>query len=130
MKRLACLILIITILISSLAFVRIDVHATTVGGTIATNTEWTINDSPIVFNGSVTVAANATLTIDSGVTVNFGAYSSLTVAGTLTAIGTPDNPITFTIPENRTVGVHIFLQNFGSGNSTHTFRLYRFRTIS
>jgi len=126
MKRLVCLILIIAILISGLAFVRVDVHATAVGGAITTNTEWTINDSPIVFSGSVTVAANATLTIDAGVTVNFGAYSSLTVAGTLTAIGTPDNPITFTIPENRTVGVHIFLQNFGSGNSTPPASVFQY----
>ena len=93
MKRFACIILIATILVSLLFFVRIA-HATTVTGTLTSDTEWTQADSPIDFNGSVTVSSNVTLTIDPGVTVNFGTYS-LNVAGTLMAVGTASNPITF-----------------------------------
>lgn len=105
MKRPACLILTVIILISCLAFVRVSVHATTVSGVITTNTEWTIDDSPITCNGGVRVAPNATLTIDPGVTVNFGTYGSMSVSGTLTAVGAPDNPITFTTPNSQTIGI-------------------------
>jgi hypothetical protein len=113
MKRFACTILIVTILLSGLFFVRIA-HATTVNGTLTSNTEWTRADSPIDFNGSVTVGSNVTLAIDPGVTVNFGTYS-LNVAGTLMAVGTASNPITFlasntlsNYPSNYVVEASIF----------------------
>jgi hypothetical protein len=93
MKRFACAILIATILVSGLFFVRIA-HATTVTGTLTSDTEWTQADSPIDFNGSVTVSSNVTLTIDPGVTVNFGG-NPLIVSGTLMAVGTASDPITF-----------------------------------
>ena len=104
MKRLACIILIATILVSGLFFVQ-NAHAqTTAGGTITTSTEWTVADSPINFNGPVTVGSGATLTIDPGVTVNLGMYF-LNVDGTLTAQGKPGNQIVFT-------------SNVNSGNQT------------
>jgi hypothetical protein len=93
MKRFACIILIVAILVSGLFFVRVA-HATVVAGTLTSDTEWTQADSPVDFNGSVTVSGNVTLTIDPGVTVNFGVYP-LNVAGTLMAVGTASNPITF-----------------------------------
>ncbi len=102
MKRLACIVLIITILVSGLALVRNGVHATTVGGNITSDSHWTINDSPVIFNASLRVFPNATLTIDPGVTVNFGSYHYLTISGTLIATGDPNNRITFTIPDNQT----------------------------
>jgi len=120
-KRLACIILIITILVSGLAFVRTGVHAATVGGNITTNTEWTTNDSPVILNGSIRLTANATLIIDPGVTVNFGnSYYSIDIGGTLVAIGTPDNPITFTIPDNQTNGRSIFFEPSSPGWSDAT----------
>jgi hypothetical protein len=93
MKRLVCIILIVTILVSGLVFVR-TTHATSVGGTLNDNTHWTLMDSPVTFNQTVIVASNATLTIDPGVTVNMGMYS-LTVYGTLMAEGTSGNQIIF-----------------------------------
>ena len=93
MKRFACIILIATILVSGLFLVRIA-RATTVAGTLTSSTEWTQADSPIDFDGSVTVSSNVTLTIDPGVTVNFGG-NPLIVSGTLIAVGTANDPITF-----------------------------------
>ena len=94
MKRLACIILIATILVGGLFFVK-TTHATIVSGTLTVDTHWTQNDSPINFNGTVTVANNVTLTIDPGVTVNLGMYA-LFVSGTLNATGDPSNEIMFT----------------------------------
>ena len=93
MKRLACIILIVAILVSGLVFVR-STHATTVSGTLTTDTHWTQMDSPINFNGTVIVGNGVTLTIDPGVTVNLGMYS-LNVDGTLTAEGDANNEIVF-----------------------------------
>jgi parallel beta-helix repeat protein len=98
MKRLACVILMVTILGSCLAFVN-NAHATIVNGIITTDTEWTTTESPIIFNGSVIVSNNVTLTIDAGVTVNLG-VNSLQVEGTLIAVGDSNNKILFTVMEN------------------------------
>ena len=94
MRRLSCIILIAVILVGGLFFIETS-HATTVTGTLNVDTHWTQNDSPIIFNGTVTVANNVTLTIDSGVTVNLGMYA-LFVSGTLKATGDPSNRIMFT----------------------------------
>ena len=48
-----------------------------------------------LFYGAVTVAPTGTLNIEPGVTVLFGETRDITVRGTLNAIGTPTNPITF-----------------------------------
>jgi hypothetical protein len=94
MKRSACIILVATILIGSFFFIK-TTNAATPSMTLNTDTHWTQNDSPINFNGTVIVANNVTLTIDSGVTVNLGMYSLL-VSGNLNATGDPSNEIMFT----------------------------------
>ena len=73
MKHFACTILIVALLICGLTFVK-NTNATIVRGTLTTDTHWTLTDSPINFNGTVTVANNATLTIDPGVNVNLGFF--------------------------------------------------------
>ncbi|MGH2920678.1 MAG: right-handed parallel beta-helix repeat-containing protein, partial [Gaiellaceae bacterium] len=71
--------------------------ATNVSGTISTNTTWTLANSPYVMVGGVTVAAGVTLTIDPGVVVQGDAPTrQLVVNGSLSAIGTAAQPITFT----------------------------------
>ena len=98
MKRLACIILVITILVCGITFIG-NVHATTISGILTADTHWTLMDSPIIFNGTVTVGNGVTLTIDPGVTVNLGIYS-LQVGGTLIATGDVDNKILFTLRDN------------------------------
>jgi parallel beta-helix repeat protein len=113
-RRLACIIVIVTILVSGLAFVRIA-HATQVSGVLTSDTHWTIDDSPVTFNGTVTVGANVTLTIDPGVTVNLG-VSSLQIRGTLIAVGDASNKILFTVRENMSqyISEPIFFTNSSS----------------
>ena len=72
-------------------------QATPVSGIIATDTTWTLAAHPYLVNGSVTVAAGVTLTIEPGVVVKFASYSlDLWVDGTLIADTTPDAPIIYT----------------------------------
>jgi hypothetical protein len=68
------------------------------GGTLVGNHTWSksgINTYDLYY-GYVTIAPTGTLNIDPGVTVLFGVTRDITVHGTLTALGTPSNPIVFT----------------------------------
>ena len=62
---------------------------------------WTIEDSPVVITGGVTVPQNATLVIDPGVQVLFDGDYSILVRGFLKAEGTEENPIYFRASGNR-----------------------------
>jgi len=71
--------------------------ATNVSGTISVNTTWTLAGSPYVMTGNVTVASGVTLTVEPGVVVQGNAQTrSLQVGGSLSALGTTAQPITFT----------------------------------
>jgi hypothetical protein len=75
--------------------------ATNVSGTISSNTTWTLANSPYVMTGDVTVAAGVTLTLDPGVVVQGdSATRTLIVAGTLSAVGTAGQHISFTSTAN------------------------------
>ncbi len=74
---------------------------TNVGGAINTSTTWGLSGSPYVVTSTVSVGNGATLTISPGVVVKFNAGTALNVgssgtAGTITAVGTVSQPITFT----------------------------------
>ena len=79
-----------------------EARATDVGGPIFSNTTWTAANSPYIVTSAIIVGANATLTIQPGVIVKFNAGLGITVgsgsfgAGTLKALGTSGQPITFT----------------------------------
>jgi len=68
------------------------------GGTLTNVHTWPksgINTYDL-FYGAVTVAPTGTLNIEAGGTVLFGETRDITIQGTLNAIGTPADPITFT----------------------------------
>jgi hypothetical protein len=77
---------------------------TVVGGGIYANTTWTAANSPYLLTQSLVIFPGKTLTIEPGTIVrvtadqsfNTGNYIYLEVRGTLNAIGTASNPITFT----------------------------------
>jgi hypothetical protein len=73
-----------------------NLQATTVGGTIVTDTTWTLAGSPYVATSSVTVGPTATLTIEPGVVISHNLGTALTINGRLLALGTPTAGITFT----------------------------------
>lgn len=60
-------------------------QAINVSGVIAANTQWTLANSPYVVTSTVTLNAGFTLTIDSGVVVQFNAGQGLTINGSLLA---------------------------------------------
>ena len=123
MKWISCMILVITILVCGLAFAS-NVHATTTSGPLTADTHWTLMDTPIIFNGTVTVGNGVTLTIDPGVTVNLGIYS-LQVGGTLIAAGDVDNKILFTVRDN--VSQYLSEPIFFTQNSTGWVDATKFR---
>jgi len=70
---------------------------TPVNADITANSVWDANGSPYVIDGDLHINNNATLQIESGVSVRFSAGASLTVTvGALSAIGTTAEPIVFT----------------------------------
>jgi hypothetical protein len=89
-----------------------------VGGTIAADTVWGPG-STVVVTSSVTVSAGVTLTIHPCTQVLFNQGLSLTVNGTLRAIGTPECRILFTRNTGATSWSTIDL--FGA-SSTHELR--------
>jgi hypothetical protein len=70
--------------------------STIVDGDITANATWTKTGSPYEVTTDISVVAGATLTVEPGVEVRFRQYASMDVAGTLIAIGTVSEGITFT----------------------------------
>lgn len=84
-------------ILSILLLLFLRTMATNVGGAISTNTTWNLAGSPYIVTGNnIIVDAGVTLTISPGVTVKFDSTRSMQVDGTLRAIGTSAQPITFT----------------------------------
>jgi hypothetical protein len=63
--------------------------------TICSDTNWRIAGSPYLVTNSLTIAPNATLTIEPGVTVKFAEGAGLTIQGHLLADGTSASPVWF-----------------------------------
>lgn len=78
----------------SLTFSPLDAQ-TNVGGTFFTNQHWTLAGNPYTVTSDFQMAPGSTLTIDSGVTVNFSGSTEILIKGGISAIGTAVNPITF-----------------------------------
>jgi trimeric autotransporter adhesin len=72
------------------------VAAFAVGGQIDEDTHWTVSDSPLIVESTLSVTSGAQLRIDPGVIVAFSQGASLEViAGSLYARGLPDDPVLF-----------------------------------
>jgi hypothetical protein len=68
--------------------------STEVNGIISEDTMWTKANSPYTLTGNVLVNNGVTLTVQAGTTVNLGSYYIM-VNGTLQALGSKTDPITF-----------------------------------
>ena len=94
MRKLACALLVIIIVFSALVFIPKS-HAAYVNSPITTNTTWTRANSPYTLTANIVVNSGVTLTVEPGVTVNFGSYQ-MQVNGVLNARGNSNNKIVFT----------------------------------
>ena len=65
---------------------------------------WLLNGSPYLIEGETTIPNGETLTIDSGVIVEFQGHYKLNVQGQILAIGTEQDSIRFTVTD--TTGYH------------------------
>jgi len=71
-------------------------QGTNVSGPIVIDTIWDLGGSPYIVTGDVTVLSGVTLTIEPGVIVKFDGFYSISVNGTLIAIGTETDRINIT----------------------------------
>ncbi|MBT8340583.1 MAG: hypothetical protein HKP58_02310 [Desulfatitalea sp.] len=119
-------------LIVTLAFSSASAD-TTVGGTISTDTTWTLAGSPYVVTANITVQGVdgpddiTTLTIEPGVQVRFNRYRLMNIGGNtgnpgaLVAQGTSANPIMFTSNEtNKAPGDWYGVRIFNTADDTST----------
>ena len=85
------------LLVFALVMLSMLVNSQTyVSGIISSNTTWTVPNNPYIVTGNVLLDSGYTLTIDPGVIIKFNNLKCLQIGGTLRAIGTNNNPITFT----------------------------------
>lgn len=78
---------------------------TVISSNITSTTTWTTAGNVYIISGARSISAGVTLTIEPGVIVKFQTTSSsLTVSGTLSAVGTSTSPIYFTSYKDDTGG--------------------------
>ena len=73
----------------------LSIAQTNVGGGIYSNTTWTKINSPYIVTGNIVLFPGKTLTIEPGVEVKFDGYYNLEIRGTLVALGTITDSISF-----------------------------------
>ncbi|HEY9062580.1 MAG TPA: right-handed parallel beta-helix repeat-containing protein, partial [Pseudobacteroides sp.] len=79
--------------------------STNASGTINQNTTWTAANSPYILQGSITISAGVTLTVEPGVVIKSNNNRhTISVQGKLNAIGTAESPIVFTSMKDSAYG--------------------------
>ncbi|MGN6478434.1 MAG: hypothetical protein ACTHKV_14515, partial [Flavipsychrobacter sp.] len=82
-------------LLVTLFLLSIHVMATNVSGYFNTNITWTKANSPYVITGDVFIDTFSSLTIEPGTQVRFSSDYTIFVEGTMSAIGTLADSISF-----------------------------------
>jgi len=73
---------------------------TDVSGALSSDTTWSLSNSPYTVTGSILIPDGVTLTIQAGVTIKVSSSAVIQNNGTLIAIGTSSDKITFTSNES------------------------------
>lgn len=116
-----CVMLLMTFLCIGVLPIFQSAEALGVEGVITDDTVWTVTDSPYEVISNVTIANGANLTIEPGVEILFETGSSLIVNGSLYAVGTSVNRISFTSNKSSPVaGDWDGIRFYGDENSTLT----------
>ena len=117
----ACIIFLATLLNSVAGLHFGATRALGEEGVITEDTVWMFKNSPYEVVAKVTIAVGARLTIEQGVEVRFKTGSSLIVNGSLYAVGTGSNRISFTLNRSESVlGDWNGIKFYGDENSTLT----------
>ena len=107
-------------------FVPLADADTSVGGTIATDTTWTLAESPYIVTSNITVKGTdgtdgiTTLTVEPGVEIRMNRYRQITIGassgdpGALVAQGTAAEPIVFTSNEASPAAGDWYYLNFSN----------------
>jgi|GEM_PF-1078754 len=115
-KLLSCHVLMAAILLGCGSLMA----QTHVGGNIAVNTTWNTAGSPYIVDSDITVAADVTLTVSPGVTVQVTQYRFIKILGTLNAQGAEAARITFTgVTETPGWWNSVYIQDAGSAILDH-----------
>ncbi len=112
--------------IGLLLIVRVGLTQTIVPGGVVSGT-WTSANSPYLVQGAIMIANGTTLSIDSGVRVEFQGDYKFLVLGQLLAIGTPSDSITFTSTDTTNGWLGIRFDNTLSSNDSSKFFYCKFQ---
>ncbi|MGA1825647.1 MAG: PKD domain-containing protein [bacterium] len=115
-------IVLVLLFLFSLLFTT-DAHAVTIEADVSADAIWTADMSPYLIMGSISIAADVTLTIEPGTIIKFAQDPNgynLEVHGTLDARGSDDNPIIFTTEDKEHYWGHIeFTEESTSWDATN-----------
>lgn len=131
-SRLQKPILLLAFIISFLFLAKLpSASADTIvpGGSITTDTFWTLAGSPYIVQGNIVLDAGVNLAIEAGVVVKFDGYYTLRIDGNLIANGSSSQLITFTSNQSTPVAGSwnkIFFNGPGSTNSQVSYWLVQY----
>ncbi|MCB5246302.1 MAG: hypothetical protein LHW61_06680 [Candidatus Cloacimonetes bacterium] len=87
---------------------------------------WTVEDSPYLINGNITIPDGESLNLHPGVELQFQGYYTLKIEGKLQAIGTPSDSIKFSTTSSEQKWRGIIMQNVAATNDSTILRYCAF----